>query len=120
MSTHSLLCAIIAFGKMHCSLSMAARGLFFTPQLGTWADPAWGLVGLEPPYPHAVYWSPLQFLAMNEEEEEEKVKKEEGKERKKEEDGKLNPPPPTSILDPPLSESLRAQSDLPTVSNKKS
>ena len=45
MSTHSLLCAIIAFGKMHCSLSMAARGLFFTPQLGTGADPAWGQVG---------------------------------------------------------------------------
>ena len=44
------------------------------------ADPAWGQVGLEPPYPH---WSPpeppLQFLAMNEEEEEEKVKKEEGR-----------------------------------------
>jgi hypothetical protein len=62
---------------------MAARGLFFTPQLGTGADPAWGQVGLEPP--------PLQFLAMNEEEEEEKVKKKEGKKRKKEEDGKLSP-----------------------------
>ena len=92
MSTHSLLCAIIAFGKMHCSLSMAARGLFFTPQLGTGADPAWGQVGLEPPYPHAVHWSPLQFLAMNEEEEEEKVKKKKEKERKKEEDRKLSPP----------------------------
>ena len=101
MSTHSLLCAIIAFGKMHCSLSMAARGLFFTPQLGTGADPAWGQVGLEPPTPMQSIGAPLQFLAMNEEEEEEKVKKEEGKHRKKEEDGKLSPPF-TSILDPPL------------------
>jgi len=73
----------------------------------TRADAAWGQVGLEPPYPHAVHWSPLSpptiFLAMNEEEEEEKVKKEEGKHRKKEEDGKLSPPF-TSILDPPLAE----------------
>ena len=32
MSTHSLLCAIIAFEHMHCNLSTAARCLFFMPQ----------------------------------------------------------------------------------------
>ena len=96
MSTHSLLCAIIAFRKMYCSLSMAARGLFFTPQLGTGADPTWGQGGLEPPYPHGSNGAPpkppQEFSTMNEEEEEEKEEEEEEKVRREEEEGKISPP----------------------------